>query len=80
MAVWDAVAETEDKPLFQLLLTATATASRTARSSSTRPAVTTAGQDHRSSRTRCLIDRGYTVVKKIGGASLDEDLRRIDSI
>ena len=30
---------------------------------------------------RSYIDRGYTVVKKkIGGASLDEDLRRIDSI
>ena len=28
---------------------------------------------------RSYIDRGYTVVKKkIGGASLDEDLRRID--
>src|SRR3546814_17502388 len=30
---------------------------------------------------RSYIDRGYSVVmKKIGGASLDEDLRRIDSI
>lgn len=30
---------------------------------------------------RSYLDRGYTVVKKmIGGASLDEDLRRIDSI
>ena len=30
---------------------------------------------------RSYIDRGYTVVKKkIGGASLDEDLRRIDAI
>jgi len=30
---------------------------------------------------RSYIDRGYTVVKKtIGGASLDESLRRIDSI
>ena len=30
---------------------------------------------------KSYIDRGYTVVKKkIGGASLDEDLRRIDAI
>ena len=30
---------------------------------------------------RSYVDRGYTVVKKkIGGAALDEDLRRIDSI
>ena len=30
---------------------------------------------------RGYVDRGYTVVKKkIGGASLDEDLRRIDAI
>ena len=41
------------------------------------------GQDHDKLKDemRSYIDRGYTVVKKkIGGASLDEDLRRIDSI
>ncbi len=41
------------------------------------------GQDHGKLKDemRSYIDRGYTVVKKkIGGASLDEDLRRIDSI
>jgi hypothetical protein len=41
------------------------------------------GQDHEKLKDemRSYIDRGYTVVKKkIGGASLDEDLRRIDSI
>jgi L-alanine-DL-glutamate epimerase-like enolase superfamily enzyme len=43
----------------------------------------TKGQDHNKLKDemRSYIDRGYTVVKKkIGGASLDEDLRRIDSI
>jgi hypothetical protein len=41
------------------------------------------GQDHGKLKDemRSYIDRGYTVVKKkIGGASLNEDLRRIDSI
>ena len=41
------------------------------------------GQDHQKLKDemKSYIDRGYTVVKKkIGGASLDEDLRRIDSI
>lgn len=41
------------------------------------------GQDHRKlqDEMRSYIDRGYTVVKKkIGGASLDEDLRRVDSV
>ena len=64
--------------------TATATASRTARSSSTRPAATTTRARTTASckdEMRSYIDRGYTVVKKkIGGASLDEDLRRIDAI
>jgi L-alanine-DL-glutamate epimerase-like enolase superfamily enzyme len=41
MAVWDAVAKIEGKPLFQLLAERYGTASRTARSSSTRPAATT---------------------------------------
>ena len=41
------------------------------------------GQDHNKLKDemRSYIDRGYTVVKKkIGGASLGEDLRRIDAI
>ena len=41
MAVWDAVAKIEDKPLFTLLASGTATARRTGRSSCTRPAATT---------------------------------------
>ena len=42
-----------------------------------------ADKDHEKLKDemRSYLDRGYTVVKKkIGGASLDEDLRRIDSI
>jgi hypothetical protein len=84
MAVWDAVAKIEGKPLFQLL------ADRYGDGKPDRKIFVYAaggyyypGQDHQKLKDemRSYIDRGYTVVKKkIGGASLDEDLRRIDSI
>ena len=84
MAVWDAVAKIEGKPLFQLL------ADRYGNGKPNRKIFVYAaggyyypGQDHNKLKDemRSYIDRGYTVVKKkIGGASLDEDLRRIDSI
>ena len=84
MAVWDAVAKTAEKPLFQLL------ADRYGDGSVNRKVFVYAaggyyypGQDHGKLKDemRSYIDRGYTVVKKkIGGESLDEDLRRIDSI
>ena len=84
MAVWDAVAKIEGKPLFQLL------ADRYGNGKPNREIFVYAaggyyypGQDHGKLKDemRSYIDRGYTVVKKkIGGASLDEDLRRIDSI
>jgi L-alanine-DL-glutamate epimerase-like enolase superfamily enzyme len=84
MAVWDAVAKIEGKPLFQLL------ADRYGNGQPGRKVFVYAaggyyhpGQDHEALKNemRSYIDRGYTVVKKkIGGASLDEDLRRIDSI
>ena len=84
MAVWDAVAKIEGKPLFQLL------ADRYGDGKPNRKIFVYAaggyyypGQDHQKLKDemRSYIDRGYTVVKKkIGGASLDEDLRRIDSI
>jgi L-alanine-DL-glutamate epimerase-like enolase superfamily enzyme len=84
MAVWDAVAKIEGKPLFQLL------ADRYGDGKPDRKIFVYAaggyyypGQDHTKLKDemRSYIDRGYTVVKKkIGGASLDEDLRRIDSI
>jgi L-alanine-DL-glutamate epimerase-like enolase superfamily enzyme len=84
MAVWDAVAKIEGKPLFQLL------AERYGNGQpDPRVFVYAAGgyyhprQDHAKLKgeMRSYLVRGYTVVKKkIGGASLDEDLRRIDSV
>ncbi|MCY0385751.1 mandelate racemase/muconate lactonizing enzyme family protein [Robbsia sp. Bb-Pol-6] len=84
MAVWDVVAKIADRPLFQLL------AERYGNGVPERRVfVYAAGgyyypdQDHGKLKDemRGYLDRGYTVVKKkIGGASLDEDLRRIDAI
>lgn len=84
MAIWDAVAKIEGKPLFQLL------ADRYGNGTPDRNIFVYAaggyyypGQSHDKLKDemRSYIDRGYTVVKKkIGGASLDEDLRRIDSV
>ena len=84
MAVWDAVAKIANKPLFQLL------AERYGSGAPERKVFVYAaggyyypGQSHDKLKDemRSYIDRGYTVMKKkIGGASLDEDLRRIDSI
>jgi D(-)-tartrate dehydratase len=84
MAVWDAVAKIAGVPLFQLL------AERYGDGKPNREVFVYAaggyyypGQDHQKLKDemKSYIDRGYTVVKKkIGGASLDEDLRRIDSI
>ena len=74
MAVWDAVAKIEGKPLFQLL------ADRYGNGKPNRKVFVYAaggyyypGQDHGKLKDemRSYIDRGYTVVKKkIGGASL----------
>jgi L-alanine-DL-glutamate epimerase-like enolase superfamily enzyme len=84
MAVWDAVAKIEKASRCSSCWpTATATAAV-----NRKVFVYAAGgyyypgQDHGKLKDemRSYIDRGYTVVKmKIGGASLDEDLRRIDS-
>ena len=75
MAIWDAVAKIEGKPLFQLL------ADRYGNGQPDRKIFVYAaggyyypGQDHEKLKDemRSYIDRGYTVVKKkIGGASLD---------
>jgi L-alanine-DL-glutamate epimerase-like enolase superfamily enzyme len=84
MAVWDAVAKIARKPLFQLLAEkyGTGTANR-------RVFVYAAGgyyhsgKDLEALKQEMLgyIGRGYTVVKiKIGGASLDDDLRRIEAV
>ena len=84
MAVWDAMAKIEGKPLYQVL-------ADTYGDGQADPKIFVyaaggyyyPGQDHGKLKDemRSYIDRGYTVVKKkIGGADLDEDLRRIDSV
>lgn len=84
MAIWDAVAKIEDKPLYQLL------ADRYGNGQANRRVFVYAaggyyypGKDDAQLKDemRSYLDRGYNVVKmKIGGASLDDDLRRIDSV
>jgi D(-)-tartrate dehydratase len=84
MAVWDAVAKIADRPLFQLL------ADRYGNGTANPRIFVYAaggyyypGQDLGQLRAemRSYLDRGYTVVKKkIGGASLAEDLRRIEAV
>ena len=83
MAVWDAVAKIAGKPLFRLL------AERHGLHADPKVFVYAAGgyyypgKDMAALRAemRSYLDRGYTVVKmKIGGASLDEDRRRIEAV
>jgi D(-)-tartrate dehydratase len=84
MAVWDVVAKVEGKPLWRLL------ADRF-RGGDADPEVFTyaaggyyypgKGLDALKDEMRSYLERGYTVVKmKIGGAPLDEDLRRIEAV
>jgi L-alanine-DL-glutamate epimerase-like enolase superfamily enzyme len=84
MAVWDCVGKIAGKPLFQFL------AERYGNGRPNRRVfVYAAGgyyypgknYDGLQDEMRGYLDRGYTVVKmKIGGARLDEDLRRIDAV
>ena len=84
MAVWDAVAKIAGKPLYRLL------AERHGDGRVDETVFVYAaggyyypGKDHGQlqDEMKKYLDRGYTVVKmKIGGASLDEDLRRIDAV
>src|SRR5690349_3564691 len=84
MAVWDAVAKIAGKPLFQLL------AERYGNGTpDPRVFVYAAGGYYYPGKDdaqliaemRGYLDRGYSVVKmKIGGASLAEDLRRIEAV
>ena len=84
MAVWDAVAKIEDKPLYQLL------AERYGNGAPDRKVFVYAaggyyypGKDDAKlmAEMRSYIDRGYSVVKmKIGGASLADDCRRIEAV
>jgi L-alanine-DL-glutamate epimerase-like enolase superfamily enzyme len=83
MALWDARAKIEEKPLFRLL------AERHGRQADPRVFVYAAGgyyypgKDLTALRAemRSYLDRGYNVVKmKIGGAPLDEDRTRIEAV
>ena len=84
MAVWDAVAKIARKPLFELL------AERYGNGKSNQRVFVYAaggyyypGKDLEALKRemRGYLERGYTVVKaKIGGATLDEDLRRIEAV
>jgi len=84
MAIWDAVAKIEEKPLYQLL------AERYGNGRPMRKVFVYAaggyyypGKDNiqLQEEMRSYTDRGYTVVKmKIGGASLTEDLKRIEDV
>ena len=83
MAVWDAVAKIEEKPLHRLL-------GERYRGGATDDSVFVyaaggyyypeKGLEGLQDEFRSYLDRGYTVCKmKIGGAPLDEDLRRLDA-
>ncbi len=83
MAVWDAVAKIEGKPLFRLL------AERHGREANPRVFVYAAGgyyypgKDNSALRAemRGYLERGYNVVKmKIGGAPIEEDRERIEAV
>jgi D(-)-tartrate dehydratase len=84
MAVWDAVAKIEGKPLFQLL------AQRYGNGTpNPRVFVYAAGGYYYPGKDdaklkaemQSYLDRGYSVLKmKIGGASLAEDCRRIEAV
>jgi D(-)-tartrate dehydratase len=84
MAVWDAVAKIEGKPLFQLL------AERYGNGKPNRKVFVYAaggyywpgqGIEGLEREMRSYLDRGYAVVKKkIGGASIAEDRQRIEAV
>ena len=83
MAIWDAVAKIAGTPLFRLL------AERHGVEPDPRVFVYAAGGYYYPGKDlgalrremRSYVDRGYTVVKmKIGGASIDEDRRRIEAV
>jgi L-alanine-DL-glutamate epimerase-like enolase superfamily enzyme len=83
MAIWDATAKIAGKPLFRML------AERYGRTANPRVFVYAAGgyyypgKDNTGLKAemQSYLDRGYTVVKlKIGGATLAEDIGRIEAV
>jgi len=84
MAVWDAVAKIESKPLYRLL----GERFRNGQCDDTVFVYAAGGYYYPGKDVQALqdemrnyLDRGYRVVKmKIGGESLDDDLRRIEAV
>ncbi|WP_269496658.1 mandelate racemase/muconate lactonizing enzyme family protein [Castellaniella sp. S9] len=84
MAVWDAVAKIEQKPLYQVL----ADRYRGGQADDKVWVYAAGGyyypgkdDSQLQQEMQSYLDRGYRVVKmKIGGASIDEDRRRIESV
>jgi L-alanine-DL-glutamate epimerase-like enolase superfamily enzyme len=83
MAIWDATAKIAGKPLFQML------ADDHGRKANPRVFVYAAGGyyypgkdiEKLQAEMQSYLDRGYTVVKmKIGGASLADDIKRIEAV
>ena len=84
MAVWDAVAKIEGKPLYRVL------ADRYRNGEADEKVFVYAaggyyypgkGLDKLKDEMQSYLDRGYSVVKmKIGGASLEDDLKRIEAV
>ena len=83
MAVWDAVAKIEGKPLYRVLAEryrGGAIDERVFVYAAGGYYYPEKGPQGLKDELRSYLDRGYTVCKmKIGGASLDEDLRRLDA-
>ena len=84
MAIWDAVAKIAEQPLFRVLAERYGTGT-----ANPKIFVYAAGGYYYPGKDlnalkremRSYLDRGYTVVKmKIGGAPLDQDLRRIEAV
>src|SRR5205814_3888422 len=83
MAAWDALAKIEERPLFRVLAERFG-----AGTPDDKVWVCAAGGYYRAGQgadglrdeLRSYLDRGYVTVKmKVGGASLPDDLRRIDA-
>ena len=84
MAIWDAVAKIEEKPLYQLLAErygsgeADSSVFVYAAGGYYQPGK---GLDALQQEMRTYLDSGYSVVKmKIGGSSIEEDIQRIEAV